>query len=222
MAPAVADSANYFDRLAATGIWQEFTAEEQGRLAEHARHWDVQPGQTVLEPGCGAGRLTAVLAGLVGPGGRVIACDPAQAMIARVAARGLPPQVVLRAQPVELLDLPAESLDRVICFHIWPHVTDPAGTLRVLRAAMRPGACLWISHLKSREAINHIHANGPPEIRHHLLPTLAELAEQLAEAGLQVIDRYDRNDGFRIGAILISRCRRRAPWHGAPLGLGGW
>lgn len=202
-------SRDYFDRLAATGIWQDFGPEEEQRLAAHLRRWDIRPGQAVLEPGCGAGRLTVRLAELVGPDGRVLACDPSAAMVARAAARGLPGHVALRVSALAELALPEASFDRVICFHVWPHLPDKPGALRVLHAALRPGGTLWISHLRSREAINRIHREGPPEIREHLLPSLAETATHLETAGLTLIEACDGDDGFRVGA------RRPLPQHPA-------
>ncbi len=195
-----ADAADYFNRLADTGIWQDFSPEETERLEAQRRRWTIRPGQAVLEPGCGAGRLTARLAEWVGPGGRVIACDPAEAMIARAAARGLPAQVTLAAKALLDLDLAEATLDRVICFHVWPHFHDEAAVLRHVVPALRPGGELWISHLKSSAAINHIHANGPPEIRQHRLPDLERLRADLTAAGLAVLEAHDGDDGFWVGA----------------------
>lgn len=38
--------------------------------------WDIQPGEHVLEIGCGQGDCTAVLASVVGDAGHVTAVDP--------------------------------------------------------------------------------------------------------------------------------------------------
>jgi SAM-dependent methyltransferase len=39
------------------------------------RHWDIRPGASVLEIGCGQGDMTAVLADAVGESGRVVGVD---------------------------------------------------------------------------------------------------------------------------------------------------
>ncbi|NLF16788.1 MAG: methyltransferase domain-containing protein, partial [Lentisphaerae bacterium] len=197
---STADAKDYFNRLADTGIWQDFDAEEDARLEAHRQRWSIRPGQAVLEPGCGAGRLTARLAEWVGPNGRVIACDPAEAMIARAAARGLPAHVTLAAKALLDLDLAEAALDRVICFHVWPHFHDPTAVLRHVVPALRPDGELWISHLKSSGAINHIHRNGPPEIQRHHLPDLERLRADLTAAGLAVLEAHDGDDGFWVGA----------------------
>lgn len=39
-------------------------------------HWDIKPGSTILELGCGQGDCTVALAVAVGPNGHVTAIDP--------------------------------------------------------------------------------------------------------------------------------------------------
>ncbi|PWY93761.1 hypothetical protein BO94DRAFT_622116 [Aspergillus sclerotioniger CBS 115572] len=41
------------------------------------QHWDITPGSTILELGCGQGDCTTVLASAVGEHGKVVAVDPA-------------------------------------------------------------------------------------------------------------------------------------------------
>jgi ubiquinone/menaquinone biosynthesis C-methylase UbiE len=57
-----ADLAEYFDRCAAEGDLLEFDFDERRRLDEFLPMWAIQPGERVLEPGCGSGRLTVELA----------------------------------------------------------------------------------------------------------------------------------------------------------------
>ena len=44
---------------------------------EFIRYWNIQPGERVLEIGCGQGDATVVLATAVGDHGHVTALDPA-------------------------------------------------------------------------------------------------------------------------------------------------
>lgn len=52
------------------------THQAQHRIAL-AEFWDISPGESVLEIGCGQGDCTAVLATAVGESGHVTAIDPA-------------------------------------------------------------------------------------------------------------------------------------------------
>lgn len=56
----------------------------------------VQPGEAVLDVGCGCGATTAELASLVGPSGRVVGLDVSAPMLARAREQ-------LSGSPVELL-----------------------------------------------------------------------------------------------------------------------
>ena len=51
---------------------------------------DVHPGQTVLDAGCGLGEMVGLIAGLVGPSGRVVGIDFSETMVRKPAgaARG--------------------------------------------------------------------------------------------------------------------------------------
>ena len=117
----------------------DFTAEEWRRVDAFVQCWGIKPGDCVLEPGCGSGRLTAVLAGLTGPTGRVVAFDCSTEFLRLAAQRHLPPHVTLHAAWAEALPLAPESFDHVVCFNVFPHFVPQAVITRRLAAALRPG-----------------------------------------------------------------------------------
>jgi ubiquinone/menaquinone biosynthesis C-methylase UbiE len=75
---------------------------------------DPQPGQTILDIGCGAGQTLLQLAGRVGPSGRVIGIDIAPRVldIARSRTTGFGQIHLVRADAAAL-DLPNEAVDAV-------------------------------------------------------------------------------------------------------------
>src|SRR6185312_1852050 len=70
----------------------------------------LQPGARALDVACGTGDLALELAGRVGPGGEIVACDFSEQMLelARVkaAARAADPQAPIRVEWANALELP--------------------------------------------------------------------------------------------------------------------
>lgn len=115
------------------------------RLIEAA---DIQPGHHVLDAGCGVGDPTLAVALRVGPGGRVLAIDPAQRMIdtAQRRARAMElDNVEFRAAWVDDLQPPPKPFDAVVGRFSFIFSPDVCAALRRLRGMMRPGARLAMS-----------------------------------------------------------------------------
>jgi ubiquinone/menaquinone biosynthesis C-methylase UbiE len=192
-----ADLAEYFDRCAAEGDLLEFDFDERRRLDEFLPMWAIQPGERVLEPGCGSGRLTVELAAATGTDGHVLAMDISAEMVVRAKARELPPQArVLRGS---VLEVPADDgfFDKVICLNVFPHFADRAAALAEFARLLRDGGDLWINHFANRDAINEFHHGCDPAVRDHLIPPDDEVRRLLEEAGFEVVSHDDDDPGYR-------------------------
>ncbi|MEU8433869.1 class I SAM-dependent methyltransferase [Streptomyces sp. NPDC029216] len=115
-------------------------------------NWDITPGSTVLELGCGQGDMTAVLAEAVGPQGRVVAVDVAAPTYgspvtlgesaARLAAGPLGPRIDFRFGTDVLtpsVDFPESTFDHVVLAHCSWYFASLA-QLRDTLARVRPWA----------------------------------------------------------------------------------
>ncbi|MBZ9598995.1 methyltransferase domain-containing protein [Streptomyces yangpuensis] len=116
------------------------------RTAENSAGYligELRPGMAVLDVGCGPGTITADLAELVAPGGRVTAVDAAEGVLAQarahVAERGLGDAVSFAVADVHALDFPDDSFDVVHAHQVLQHVGDPVRALREMRRVCRPG-----------------------------------------------------------------------------------
>ena len=145
-----AESRDRWERAAAG--W-EATRERLQRDAAPVTDWlldaaGLRPGPTVLEVAAGAGETGLQAAGRVAPGGRAIITDGAEAMVAAVERRaaelGLA-DVEVRPMEAEWLDLPAASVDALLCRWGLMLLADPEAALREWRRVLRPGGRLALA-----------------------------------------------------------------------------
>lgn len=110
----------------------------------------LQPGESVLDVGCGTGLSLPRLVEAVGPGGRVVGLDQSPEMLAqaraRVAAAGWTTQVELVEGPAQALP-PAWRFDALL-FHYTHDVLQSAAALDRLLACARPGARVAVAGVK--------------------------------------------------------------------------
>jgi SAM-dependent methyltransferase len=161
--------------------WRERRAEIQA-VGAPVSEWMVaaiapRPGQTVLELAAGPGDTGMMAAERLRPGGKLISSDATEGMlaVARERARelGLEDVVEVRRLEAEWIDLPAASVDSVLCRWGYMLLVDPEAALRETRRVLRPGGRLalgawatapenpWAS-VASEEVARRL-GQGPPE-----------------------------------------------------------
>jgi trans-aconitate 2-methyltransferase len=118
-----------YDRI--SGPMEALGREVLGRLVLHG-------DETVLDAGCGSGRITEALIERL-PDGRVIALDASQSMVDAALAR-LPGADVRKVDLLELeLEEPVDAIFSTATFH-W--IDDHERLFARLRAALHPGGRL--------------------------------------------------------------------------------
>ena len=136
MAPGWDDRHTYFEETA-----RPVTERMLERLAP-------AEGQTILDLAAGTGVVGFAAAPLVGPSGRVIVSDFAEAMV-DVAQRHAADlgfgNVECRVLDAERLDLPDESVDGVLCRWGYMLMPEPAVALAETRRVLRGGGRLVCS-----------------------------------------------------------------------------
>ena len=123
-----------------------------GHMAYALRLAGLQPGMRVLDVGCGAGDVSFLAAGLVGPAGSVVGVDLSGDIIELARRRACElgfstVQFVHSAIDDIALDKP---VDAVIGRLILMHLPDPVATLRKLTAHIRPGGLVAFSDFDAR------------------------------------------------------------------------
>ena len=144
-----------------------FTATN--RAAVIIGHLGLRPGMTVLDVGCGPGRVTLPAAREVGPTGRVIAIDLQPGMLRRAQERarsaGLDNISFLEAGVGSgKLDVPAA--DRALLVTVLGEIPDREAALRSIFAALKPGGVLSITeivfdpHFQRRATVSELARNA--------------------------------------------------------------
>jgi ubiquinone/menaquinone biosynthesis C-methylase UbiE len=102
---------------------------------------DLQQGQHILDVGCGTGEDARALAQRVAPGGRVVAVDGSQAMIATARQRNEGCALPIEFQTADAHQLPFAdgSFDASRADRIFMHLESPARALGEMLRVTRPG-----------------------------------------------------------------------------------
>jgi len=130
---------------------KEWDAHTYDRISDPQLRWgrevldrlSLGGGETVLDAGCGTGRVTELLLRRL-PGGRVIALDASRAMLDRATANLAAQRARVTFLLADLADpLPVpEAVDAVFSTATFHWVPDHARLFAGLAAVMRPGAQL--------------------------------------------------------------------------------
>ena len=124
----------------------------------------IKPGFNVLDFGCGPGSYIVPLAKLVGESGKVYALDIHPLAIQRV--QDIASKKQLANVETILSDcqtgLPDNSLDVVLLYDIFHHLSDPDVVLKELYRVLKPDGILSFSdhHMKENEIVAEVTNSG--------------------------------------------------------------
>lgn len=135
---AQVDAARAYEALFVPALFGQWTPT----VADAAQ---IQPGQRVLDVGCGTGILAREIASRIGSTGRVVGIDPSPGMLALAKERG--PSVEWRQGVAESLPFPDQSFEAVVSQFALMFFADRHQALRemlrVLTAGGRLAVAVW-------------------------------------------------------------------------------
>ena len=109
----------------------------------------VAPGQVVLDVAAGTGAVTRAAARAAAPGGRVVASDLSEDMLAQVIRDDEPALVETVVCSATELDLASGTVDVVLCQQGLQFFADRAAAVNEMRRVLRPGgrvaAAVWLA-----------------------------------------------------------------------------
>ena len=170
----------FFDTFLFRGQWREL----RQRTANLAR---MQPGDAVLDVGCGTGTLAMEVARRVGSAGRVAGVDPGTQQIARARAKAARRHVPIDFQigVIEHLAFPDQTFDVVFSTLMMHHLPDGLkhqGLSEIARV-LKPGGRLVIADFKRKKERQgqaaRFHAGGS---------SVQDLAAMVSDAGFEDLE----------------------------------
>lgn len=130
--------ARYLERASLMDTFREYKRRALALL-------EPRPGARYLEVGCGAGVDARALAALVVPGGRVVALDFSEALLAEARAQSPDLPIEYVQGDAHRLQFPDASFDGCRSDRVFQHLNDPATALREMIRVARPGAPIVIT-----------------------------------------------------------------------------
>lgn len=172
--------------------WEErgYPADVRGRLDVLVDCFGIEPGEKILDVGCGEGVLVPYLLDRLGPSGFVVELDNSLEML-KGAARKSARQIQCVWAGVETLPLVDADFDRVICFASFPHFANPVKALKQIHRVLKSAGTLVIAHLLSRDEIARHHAKSTVVLGDEL-PEEAAMRELMTQTGFCVRRLEDR------------------------------
>jgi SAM-dependent methyltransferase len=195
--------------------WAECEEQQVPTYEDALRRVQVEPGQLVLDIGCGVG----VFLGLVADrGAQPFGLDASEALIALARARV--PRADLRVGDMEALPYDDDTFDLVTGFSSFFFATDMVGALREARRVARPGAPVviqvWGPHerndLEAMKAIARPFfpsrpADAPAEPVYGSPGVLEEMATRAGLTPEEAFDTrwaYEFADQETLGRVLVA------------------
>jgi demethylmenaquinone methyltransferase/2-methoxy-6-polyprenyl-1,4-benzoquinol methylase len=194
--------AAYFDsQVQAAWAAEEYGPEEINKLDRLFAETGALEGLAILEPGCGTGRLTEILAGKVGAKGHIVALDISPKMVEtarrRIASRQ---NVEVHLAEVEAFPLPEGAFDLVLCHQVFPHFEDKEKALKILVRALKPGGRFIIFHFITLSQINDLHRKAGTAVENDLMSMAEEMKHLFEVAGLKMGFLKDDPQGYFVSA----------------------
>jgi len=181
--------------------WGEhYNRDVTSQIRDLVERFGLEEGKTVLDVGCGTGILLPYLSDKVKEKGSVFALDFSWNMILEAKKNRQKPYIHFLNASVEILPLKDQTIDYIICFATFAHVTDQKKSIYEMGRTLKTGGKLFIAHFLGKEELAEHHRLADGEVEHDTLPDDDKMREMMKNAGLKDIVITDQPNLYLVSA----------------------
>ena len=179
---------NYFNDLADS--WESKQPNERHKIEGLLGRLELDVAEKILDVGCGIGVLFPILDSLTNGKAQIMAIDSAENM-AKIADENVTAKINILCGDAQYFPFSNSTFDRIIAFHVFPHIEDALLFLKESRRILKPGGELAIIHLIGSEELNKFHAELGGNVADHILPSDKQLSHLLEEQQFKILNSID-------------------------------
>ena len=194
---------NYFNNLANDWTNKHPQNEDREKIKRLLNKLCLDKAQRILDIGCGTGVLFPYLANLCNGDTRIIAIDYAPSM-AKLAQKNSNGKIRLVCGDVQSLSFIKDSFDKIIAFHVFPHIHDKINALHECWRILKSEGELAIIHLGGSREINQLHTEIGGIVAEHTLPSGNELKRLLMISHYEIKEMIDQPELYFVRAIKLT------------------
>jgi len=191
----------FFNSRAESWLDMWYKDPDTGQYSRHQKDFErlwklvpLQPGDRVLDVGCGSGILVPMVLERIKLTGILYELDFAEKMIETNRKLHKGENLHFLVQDIESASLPSNFFDVVICFSSFPHFDHKEKALLNMSDALKKEGALVVAHFSSSQELNQHHGSCAA-VMHDLLPAETEMRALFQKAGL-TIDLFLDEPGF--------------------------
>ena len=181
------DRKAFFNQIAQDWERGHQQKQDKEKLAQLCQYFSLKRGETVLDVGCGSGRLVPFLSQAVGQQGLVVAFDFAEEMLRISKKKHHQKNLFFLQADAQNVPFKAVSFEAVICLALFPHIPDKLSALQEFHRILKSGGSLYVAHLMSRQELNSLHPQLKGPVNEDFLPNQSAMEGLFSLAGFKKV-----------------------------------